>query len=70
MSALFIDSFFGFNIATTIFMVRYGAKSLTRNWNAFWLFIIYPAFWWFVIREKIKAKKEKRARDIFKKAKK
>ena len=69
-SALFIDSFFGFNIAQTIYMVRYTDKELTRKWNAFWLFLVYPAFWWFVIKDKIKAKKEKRAKDIFKRAKK
>lgn len=69
MSALFIDSFFGFNIAQTIYMVRYANKTLTRNWNGLWLFLVYPSFWFFVIKPKIQAKKEKRARELFKRKK-
>ena len=65
VAALFIDSFFGFNLAQTIYMVRYSNKAFTRNWNAFWLLVLYPAFWWFKIRPKIEAKKEKRAQAIF-----
>jgi hypothetical protein len=68
--ALFVDSLFGLNLATSIYMITYSKKALTTGWNFLWLGVIYPAFWWFKIRPKIQDLKEKRAREIFNKGRK
>jgi len=62
--AFFWDTLVGFQLANALFIMRYTHKRSTRMWNAFWVFVLYPLVWVTLVKDRIWAQEEARAKTV------